>query len=127
MKLSYNDKKFNDTLEEKISNIIKIWFNEKNSSTFICEDDCELIYSDYFFFQNLNKSITKIDLEFNLPASYNKYKYGFISFKNPVNPYYDSEMYFMSEIKRKDLIDAYYLTILYEENNDVIQIDTLAI
>ena len=119
MKLSYNDKKFNDTLEEKISNIIKIWLNEKNSSTFICEDDYELIYSDYFFFQNLNKSITKIDLEFNLPASYNKYKYGFISFKNPVNPYYDSEMYFMSEIKRKDLIDEYYFTILYEENNSL--------
>ena len=119
MKLSYDDRKFNDTLEEKISNIIKIWFDDTNSSTFICVDDYELIYSDYFYFPNLNKSITKIDLEFNLPVSYNKFKYGFISFKRPEIPYYDSEIYFMNEIKRKDLIDEYYFTILYEEKNSL--------
>ena len=117
--LSYNTKKYNEQLEEEIANKINLWYNTDNSSTFICNDGYYLIYSDIFYFENLNKSKIEINLKFNIYALQSKNKVGVLSFKNPSNPNYDYEMYFINEIKKNDLIKDYYFTFVYEENNNL--------
>ena len=119
LQLSFNNYKYNETFEKIISNKTNFWYNNDNSSTFTCLNEYYSIYSDYFHFQYLNGSTIEINLPFNIHALHYKYKYGTISLKNPINPDYKHEMYFIPEIKMKELIDGYYFTILYEDNNNL--------
>ena len=117
MQLSYNSNKYNK-FEKIIENLTYFLYDNENSSTYVLNDGYYLIASDEFYFKNLNKTETKINLKFNVYSQY-KYKCGIISLQNPINPYYDREMYFINEIKKFDLISDYYITVLYEEKNDI--------
>ena len=119
IELSYNSKKYDKDLEQKIINTTNFWYITDNSTTFNLIDGYYMIYSDIFYFQNLNNNQTKIELKFNIYTSQNKYKCGIISLKNPVYPYFGLEMYFINEIKEKDLISEYYFTFIYNENNSL--------
>ena len=117
--LSYNLKKYDKDLEQKIINTTNFLYISENSTSFNLIDGYYMIYSDIFYFQNLNNNQTKIELKFNIYSPQNKYKCGIISLKNPVYPYFGLEMYFINEIKEKDLISEYYFTIIYNENNSL--------
>ena len=119
VELSYNSKKFDENLQQKIINTTNYWYISDNSTTFSLIDGYYMIYSDIFYFQNLNNNQTKIELKFNIYSKQNKYKCGIISLKNPVYPYFGLEMYFINEIKEKDLISEYYFTLIYNENNSL--------
>ncbi len=119
IELSYNSKKYDKDLEQKIINTTNFWYISENSTSFNLIDGYYMIYSDIFYFQNLNNNQTKIELKFNIYSSQNKYKCGIISLKNLVYPYFGLEMYFINELKEKDLISEYYFTIIYNENNSL--------
>ena len=119
VELSYNSKKFDENLQQKIINTTNYWYISDNSTTFSLIDGYYMIYSDIFYFQNLNNNQTKIELKFNIYSKQNKYKCGIISLKNPVYPYFGLEMYFINEIKERDLISEYYFTLIYNENNSL--------
>ena len=117
--LSYDPNKYDDNIEQKVIDKTKFWYNNDNSTTFNKIDDYYGIFSDIFYFQNLNNNQTKIELKFNIYSLQLKYKCGIISLRNPIYPYFGLEMYFINEIKEKDLITEYYFTIIYNENNSL--------
>jgi len=117
IELSYNSEKYDKNLEQKIINSTNFWYKTDNSSTFNLIDGYYMIYSDIFYFQNLDNNQTKTEFKFNIYSSQNKYKCGVISLKYPIYPYFGLEMYFINELKEKDLISEYYFTLIYNENN----------
>ena len=82
--LSYDPNKYDDNIEQKVIDKTKFWYNNDNSTTFNKIDDYYGIFSDIFYFQNLNNNQTKIELKFNIYSLQLKYKCGIISLRNPI-------------------------------------------
>ena len=116
--LSYNPDKYKK-FEKIIENLTYFLYDKENSSTYKCHDDFHFISSDEFYFQNLNKTETKINLKFNEHSSQSKYTCGIIGLQHPFFPDYDTEIYFINEIKNLDLISDYYITILFNDKNNL--------
>jgi len=119
--ISRNDKIFS---KKDYFNLQNFWFNRIKSKSYILDVD-EQICSDLYYFESLDKSIIKVE---NFRANFlnylasQKYQCGIIGLNIPTKPKDDFvpiHIDFIIELKRKELIDEYYFTIEYEDNNDL--------
>jgi hypothetical protein len=119
--LSRNDKIYS---KKDYFNLQNFWFDRRKSKSYILDTD-EQICSDIYYFENLDKSIIKVE---NFRANFLNYlasqnhQCGIIGLNIPTKPMDDLvpiHIDFISELKRKELIDEYYFTIKYEDNNDL--------
>ena len=122
--LSYNNVKSSQFLEN-YENLTNFWFDNKKSSTFKMDKD-KGFCSEVYYFITLNNTIKKCEnLRHNIYLSdiLDKQKCGIIgldpksSKKFNTNKLYIS---FLEELKEKDVISENSLTILYEENNNLL-------
>jgi hypothetical protein len=100
------------------------WFDRRKSKSYILDVD-EQLCSDTYYFENLDKSIIKVE---NFRANFLNYlasqshQCGIIGLNIPTKPMDDLvpiHIDFISELKKTELIDEYYFTIKYEDNNDL--------
>ena len=119
--LSRNDKIYS---KKDYYNLQNFWFDRRKSKSYILDVD-EQICSDIYYFEKLDKSIIKVE---NFRANFFNYlatqicQCGIIGLNIPTKPKNDFvpiHIDFISELKRKELIDEYYFTIKYEEKNDL--------
>ena len=119
--LSRNDKIYSRQDYFKLNNF---WFDRRKSQSYFLDID-EQICSDIYYFETLDKSIIKVE---NFRATFLNYlasqnhQCGIIGLNIPTKPKDDLlpiNIDFISELKRKELIDEYYFTIEYERNNDL--------
>ena len=119
--ISRNDKIFS---RKDYYNLKNFWFDRRKSKSYILDID-EQICSDLYYFESLDKSIIKVE---NFRANFLNYlasqknQCGIIGLNIPTKPKDDFvpiHIDFISELKRKELIDEYYFTIEYEESNDL--------
>lgn len=120
--LSFNFTKSNEIMKlyHKMPNF---WFDKRKSKEIVNCDYAQYC-SDTFFFNNLENEKTKIHyFRYNIYCDFiiESYKCGIIGMKNPNNLYYENNqtyIYFLDELKQKELIDENYFTILYDDNNN---------
>ena len=119
--ISRNDKKYSrkDYFELK-----DFWFDRRKSTSYFLDVD-EQICSDIYYFEKLDKSIIKVEqfrANFLTYLASQNHQCGIIGLNIPTKPKDDFvpiHIDFISELKRKELIDEYYFTIKYEDNNDL--------
>ena len=119
--ISKNDNKFS---RKDYFNLQNFWFERRKSSSYNLDVD-EQLCSDTYYFERYKDSIIKVENFranfFNFLSS-QSHQCGIIGLNIPTKPKDDLvpiHIDFISELKRKELIDEYYFTIQYEENNDV--------
>ena len=119
--LSRNDKIYS---KKDYHNLQNFWFDRRKSKTYFLDVD-EQICSDTYYFENLDKSIIRVE---KFRANFLNYlasqitQCGIIGLNIPTKPKDDFvpiHIDFISELKRNELIDEYYFTIKYEANNDL--------
>ena len=119
--ISKDDKKFS---RSDYFNLQNFWFERRKSSSYNLNVE-EQLSSDVYYFERYNDSIIKVE---NFRANFLNYlasqshQCGIIGLNIPTQPKDDFMLIhinFISELKRRELIDEYYFTIQYEENNDV--------
>ena len=119
--LSRNDKLYS---RKDYHNLQNFWFDRRKSTSYFLDVD-EQICSDIYFFETLDKSFIKVE---QFRANFLNYlasqllQCGIIGLNIPTKPKDDFvpiHIDFISELKRKELIDEYYFTIQYESNNDL--------
>ena len=122
--LSKNYQKSNK-FQKDFYNLKNFWFNSKNSSTFILNDN-NGFSSDVYYFNTLNNTKIKIDkLRYNIYLSdmRDKYKCGIIGL-NPISfgnsKLNNIHISFLEELKEKELISEYSFTIFYEKDNNLL-------
>ena len=89
IQLSYNPDKYNK-FEKIINNLTYFLYENEKSSTYKSHDDYYIIDSAQFYFKNINKNETKINMKFKEHANKYKFKYGIIGFQNTINPDYNT-------------------------------------
>jgi cell division protein FtsL len=117
--LSHNYSKFREFLGD-FNNLTNFWFKNKQSNTFIMNENDDFC-SDVFYFYTLNNTkITVGNLKYNMAWSniVEKYKCGNIGFNNPSNDVSKNDhIHFLEELKQKEIISEYTVSVLYEEKN----------
>ena len=122
--LSYNNVKSSQFLEN-YENLTNFWFDNKKSSTFIMDNDKDFC-SDIFYFTTLNSTIKRCEnLRHNIYLSdiLDKQKCGIIGLDPKSSKKFNTNklhISFLEELKEKDIISENSLTILYEENNNLL-------
>lgn len=122
--LSHNKNKSNKIIKE-FENLTDFWFKENISSTYIL-DRKEGYFSDIYFFQTLNETQIKIDdFRSNIffQSNSEKHKCGIIGLKYSSTSSIESTLYidFFDELKKNELIQKFYFTIIYEEKNNILE------
>ena len=119
--ISRNDKKFSRGDFFKLQNF---WFERRKSTSYYLDVD-EQICSDIYYFERYNDTKIKVEkfranfLNYLISQSH---QCGIIGLNIPTQPKDDFMLIhinFISELKRRELIDEYYFTVQYEENNDL--------
>ena len=119
--ISKNDKIFS---RKDYFNLQNFWFDRRKSKSYILDVD-EQICSDTYYFENLDNSIIKVEqfrANFLNYLASQSHQCGIIGLNIPTSPKEDFvpiHIDFISELKRKELIDEYYFMIKYEDNNDL--------
>ena len=123
--ISRDDKKYS---RRDYFNLQNFWFERRKSKSYYLEVD-EQLSADIYYFERYNDTIIKIE---NFRANFLNYlasqghQCGIIGLNIPTQPKDDLvpiHIDFISELRRNQLIDEYYFTIQYEENNDVFNYD----
>ena len=119
--ISRNDKKFSRGDFFKLQNF---WFERRKSTSYYLDVD-EQICSDIYYFERYNDTKIKVEkfranfLNYLISQSH---QCGIIGLNIPTKPKDDNvpiHIDFISELKKNELINEYYFTIQYEENNDL--------
>ena len=122
--LSYNNVKSSQFLEN-YENLTNFWFDNKQSSTFIMDND-KGFCSDVYYFITLNNTVKKCESlrhNINLSDILDKQKCGIIGLDPKSSKKFNTSklhISFLEELKEKDVISENSLTILYEENNSLL-------
>ena len=104
-------------LQKEIENNFYNYYNYKNSSSHQIEFKYSHIHSDIYHLYNLqNEEIIK-RLNYNIYTFETEYLCGNINVQKEYYPYDEYNIYFFKVIKQNNLIDDYYYTFIYEDNN----------
>ena len=122
--ITYGNNKFSPFLNqyESLSNF---WFKEGQSSTFK-QEEATGFCSDIYYFNTLNKdTIETSKMQYTVLETQiqDKYKCGVLGLNNPSKFDFKlntKENFFIHELKVNELISEYTFTILYEENNSLL-------
>jgi len=122
--LTYGNNKFSPFLRqyESLSNF---WLDEGKSSTFKREEETGFC-TDIYYFNTLSKeTIETTKIQYTVLETHisDKYKCGVIGLNNPSKFDFKlnkKENFFIYELKKNELISEFTFTILYEENNSLL-------
>lgn len=121
--ITYGNNKFSPFLRqyESLSNF---WFKEDKSTTFK-QEDITGFCSDIYHFNTLSKDSVTSKIQYSVLETHltDNYKCGVIGLNNPSKFDFKlnkKENFFIHELKINELISEYTYTILYEENNSLL-------
>ena len=116
LEIYYSGKSEYNKIQKNIENSYNLFYKSNDSSSFITVDDYYGIYSEIFYFYDLNNNAKKCNLTFNMKNSDKRSKiYGNIYLYYIEGHYEDNEKYLFKELKENGLINGYYMTFLYDE------------
>lgn len=104
-------------LQKEIENTLDLFYWPAYSTTFEKVDLNNLVYSDIFHFNDLNKKEISKRLKFKMYMDKRNKVFGFLDL------YYGGEsgnldkIYLMNLLNNQDLINGYYITFIYDEYN----------
>ena len=106
-----------DKIHSEIENLINIYYNTENSSSFETINDYYQIYSDVYYFYDLNQTERYCKLNFNMNPSNKQLKlYGDLDlYYFRENTYEHYNKYFFKMLKEIGFIDDSYFTFVYTE------------
>ena len=127
--LSFDLKKYSD-IKKTYFNLKNFWFDEEKSTSFSVDYD-EGIGSDTYYFQNNKYKTIKIEnFRHNIysNAISDKNRCGVIGLNSPTKSVIDNEhmdIFFISELKKREVISEYYYTIFFDENNSLFEYNNI--
>ena len=119
--ISRDDKKYS---RKDYFNLQNFWFERRKSQSYYLDVDIQLC-SEIYYFERYNDSKIKVEkfrANFLTYLMSQSHQCGIIGLNIPTKPkddYVPINIDFISELKTNQLIDEYYFTIQYEDNNDL--------
>ena len=112
----HQDKNF-DLIQKEIENVLQIYYNSENSSSFMEIESYYGLYSDVYYLYDLNHKEINSTLEYNMnPMEKSVKLYGTLDLYYHWNyPEYEYEVYLFDLLKDKNLIENKYFTFIYED------------
>ena len=105
-------------IERRIVELLDIFYNSSESTSFDQIDEYYGVYSDIFYFKDITEKETSYNLEFSMISGDRGSKLcGELDVFSYADPYDEYNKYLFPVLRSHGVIDGYYITFLYGEYN----------